>query len=137
MGLDMGDEVRIPIQSDQDIPVARRETRSLAAALRFSPGDSTLLATAISVLARNIVTHARTGEIHLKVIKGISNSGIQAIARGDGPEDRNVKEALRDGSWTSGSIGPMSPGVRRLVDEFYVLSEVNGGTTVLIRKWKW
>ena len=138
----MDDEIRVPIASDQDILVARQKGRSLAAGLDFSPGDATLIATAISELARNIVTYARRGEIRLKVINGAGRAGldaqqgIQVIAHDEGPGIPDVQQALRDGFSTSGSLGLGLPGVRRLVDEFQIVSAENRGTTVTVRKWK-
>lgn len=43
-------EIHVPINSDQDIVAARQKGRSMAAALGFSSGDATLIATAISEL---------------------------------------------------------------------------------------
>lgn len=132
----MDDEIRVRINSDQDIVVARQKGRSLAAELGFSSGDATLLATAISELARNIVTYAKTGEIVLKAIQGSPRRGIEVIACDNGPGIHDVKQALRDGFSTSGSLGLGLPGVMRLVDEFQIGSEENRGTTVRIKKWK-
>lgn len=132
----MDDETRVRINSDQDIVVARQKGRSLAIALGFSSGDATLVATAISELARNIVSYAKTGDIVLKVIHGSANSGIQVVARDNGPGIPDVQQALRDGFSTSGSLGLGLPGVMRLVDEFHIASVESQGTTVSIKKWK-
>ncbi len=132
----MDDETRVRINSDQDIVVARQKGRSLAVALGFSSGDATLLATAISELARNIVSYAKTGDIVLKIIHGSANSGIQIVARDNGPGIADVQQALRDGFSTSGSLGLGLPGVMRLVDEFHIASVESQGTTVSIKKWK-
>jgi serine/threonine-protein kinase RsbT len=132
----MEDDIQVAIRSDQDIVVARQKGRSLAIALEFSSGDATLIATAISELARNIVSYATAGEIRLKAINGSSRRGIQITARDDGPGIVDVEQALRDGFSTSGSLGLGLPGVRRLVDEFHIQSAKDRGTTVTIRKWK-
>ena len=132
----MENEIQVPINSDQDIVAARQKGRSLAAALGFSSGDATLVATAISELARNIITYARSGEIRLAVINGSARQGIQLIASDQGPGIPDVQQALRDGFSTSGSLGLGLPGVMRLVDEFEIVSEENRGTTVTAKKWK-
>ena len=134
--------MRVPIASDQDILTARQKGRSLAAGLSFSPGDATLVATAISELARNIVTYAGRGEIRLKVVNGNTrpgkeaHRGIEVMACDEGPGIGDVQQALRDGFSTSGSLGLGLPGVKRLMDEFQIVSSENGGTTVTVRKWK-
>lgn len=129
-------EIRVRINSDQDIVAARQKGRALAIALGFSSGDATLIATAISELARNIVTYAKVGEIRLMVLHNSTRPGIQLIARDTGPGIPDITLALRDGFSTSGSLGLGLPGVKRLVDEFEIVSEVNQGTTVTAKKWK-
>ena len=44
--------------------------------------------------------------------------------------------ALESGFSTSGGLGLGLPGVRRLTDEFDIVSEVGRGTTVTVKKWK-
>jgi serine/threonine-protein kinase RsbT len=130
-------ETRVPIRSDQDIVTARQKGRSLAAALDFTSGEATLIAAAISELARNIVSYAKQGEIRMKVIDGSPDRrGIQVIAQDEGPGIADLDLALRDGFSTAGGLGIGLPGVKRLVDEFHIESERNRGTTVTIKKWR-
>jgi serine/threonine-protein kinase RsbT len=129
-------EIRVAINSDQDIVSARQKGRAMAIELGFSSGDATLIATAISELARNIVTYARKGQITLKGVQGSSRVGILVIASDEGPGILDIRQALRDGFSTSGSLGLGLPGVRRLMDEFEITSQPNLGTTVAVKKWR-
>jgi serine/threonine-protein kinase RsbT len=129
-------EIRVGINSDQDIVVARQKGRAMANELGFSPGDATLIATAISELARNIVSYARKGEITLKMVNGLNRQGIAVTAIDEGPGIPDIRQALRDGFSTSGSLGLGLPGVRRLMDEFEIDSQPGQGTTVAVKKWK-
>ena len=129
-------EITVAINSDQDIVSARQKGRAMAMELGFSSGDATLIATAISELARNIVTYARKGQITLKGIQGSSRIGILVIASDQGPGIPDTRQALRDGFSTSGSLGLGLPGVRRLMDEFEITSQPNLGTTVAVKKWR-
>ena len=124
------------INSDQDIVTARQRGRALATELGFSTGDATLIATAISELARNIVSYARKGEISLKMVHGSSRQGVLIIASDSGPGIQDIRQAMRDGFSTSGSLGLGLPGVRRLMDEFEIASETGRGTIVKVKKWK-
>jgi len=128
-------EIRVAINSDQDIVGARQKGRSLAAQLGFSPADATLIATAISELARNIVSYARKGEIRLQAVQNATRQGIVVTAADEGPGIPDVLQALRDGFSTSGSLGLGLPGVRRLMDEFQISSQPGHGTTVTVKKW--
>jgi serine/threonine-protein kinase RsbT len=132
----VGNEIHVSINSDQDIVAARQKGRTLASALGFSSGDATLIAAAISELARNIVTYAKAGEIQLKELNGSTRQGIQVVACDKGPGIQDVPQALRDGFSTSGSLGLGLPGVKRLMDEFEIVSAEASGTTVTVRKWK-
>ena len=129
-------EIRVTISSDQDIVVARQKGRSLALELGFSSGDATLIATAISELARNIVSYAGSGLIALKDVHGNTGVGITVTASDNGPGIPNVSQALRDGFSTSGSLGLGLPGVRRMMDEFEIASEPGQGTRVVVKKWR-
>ena len=129
-------EIRVSINSDQDIVSARQKGRLMATEVGFSTGDATLIATAISELARNIVSYARKGQITLKMVNGMNRQGISVIATDDGPGITDIRQALRDGFSTSGSLGLGLPGVRRLMDEFEITSQPGKGTTVAVKKWR-
>ena len=129
-------EIRVAINSDQDIVLARQKGRVMATELGFSTGDATLIATAISELARNIISYARKGQITLKMVNGLNRQGIAVIASDDGPGIPDIHQALRDGFSTSGSLGLGLPGVRRLMDEFEISSQPGRGTTVAVKKWR-
>lgn len=130
-------ESSVPVASDTEIVNARRQGRGLAEEMGFSPTDATLVATAISELARNIVHYAGSGEILLGRINGKDRpAGIAIIARDSGPGISDLQLALRDGFSTSGGLGLGLPGVRRIMDEFDIDSRLGGGTTVTTIKWK-
>ena len=129
-------EIGVAINSDQDIVLARQKGRAKAIELGFSSGDATLIATAISELARNIVVYAGKGRITLKAVNGLNRQGISVVASDEGPGIPDVRQALRDGFSTSGSLGLGLPGVRRLMDEFEITSQPGRGTTVVVKKWR-
>jgi serine/threonine-protein kinase RsbT len=126
----------VAIHSDQDIVVARQKGRAMAMELGFSSGDATLIAAAISELARNIISYAGEGEIQLNEMKGPNPTGMRIIARDEGPGIRDITQAMRVGFSTSGSLGIGLPGVKRLMDEFAISSVPGRGTTVTVKKWK-
>jgi serine/threonine-protein kinase RsbT len=129
-------EIMLPIASDVDIVIARQRGRTLAVQLGFSPTEATLIATAISELARNIVLYAKHGEIGLTVVNGSRKGGVIVVARDEGPGIADVSRAVAAGYSTSGGLGLGLSGVRRLMDEFEIASELGKGTTVTIKRWK-
>jgi serine/threonine-protein kinase RsbT len=128
-------DILVAIRSDADIVLARQRGRALAADIGFTATDATLIATAISELARNIVSYAQQGEVVMRSAETTQAKGIMIIARDSGPGIRSVQDALRDGYSTSGGLGLGLPGVKRLMDEFAIESELQRGTAVTVKKW--
>jgi len=128
--------VRVPMSSDIDLVIARREGRAMAEQLGLSSSEATLVATAISELARNIVNYAKVGEIHVSLVSNGTKRGISVVARDQGPGIADIRLALQAGYSTSGGLGLGLPGVRRIMDEFDIASEPGRGTTITVTKWK-
>lgn len=129
-------EVRIPIRADADVVTARKQGRELAARAGFSGTELTIIATAISEIARNIVMFAKRGEILVSLVGEDGREGVTVVARDAGPGIPNLEQALQDGYSGYGGMGLGLPGSRRLMDEFEVSSELDSGTTVTMTKWR-
>lgn len=126
----------ITIRHEADLLAARQRGRALAATLRFSSSELTLIATAISEVARNILSYAGTGEILLRLAHRGSRQGIVVVARDRGPGIADLALAMQDGYSTAGSLGLGLPGAKRLMDEFEIVSKVGSGTTITMSKWE-
>jgi len=125
----------VPIEHESDIVTARQKGRELCAELGFGNTDRTLVATAISEVARNIVRYAQRGEIVLERAEARGRVGIEVVARDTGPGIADVELAMRDGYSTGHSLGLGLPGAKRLMDEFELVSAPSAGTTITMRKW--
>jgi serine/threonine-protein kinase RsbT len=132
----MEDEVRVAINADSDLVTARAEGRAMAERLGFPRPDPTLIATAISEIARNIVVHVGQGEIILKPLEEKERYGLLVIATDKGAGIRDVEAALRDNYSGRGGLGLGLAGARRLMDEFQLASDADSGTTVTMKKWR-
>jgi serine/threonine-protein kinase RsbT len=127
----------IPIESDADVVTARQQARAMAMKLELTSTDQTLLATAISEVARNITAYAERGEVLLKTIRDShGRHGIRVVARDEGPGIENVELALQDGFTSGSGLGLGLPGARRLVDEFEIETAPGRGTTVTLVMWE-
>jgi serine/threonine-protein kinase RsbT len=130
------DQSIIPIESDADVVTARQRARAMAGDLELTSTDQTLLATAISEVARNITTYAKRGEVLLSVVHDDNGrEGIQVIARDQGPGIENLELAMQDGYTSGGGLGLGLPGARRLVDDFNIETAPGQGTTVTLVMW--
>jgi serine/threonine-protein kinase RsbT len=132
----MEDEVRVAINNDADLVTARAEGRAMAERLGFPRPDPTLIATAISEVARNIVVHVGSGEIVLRPFEDAHCYGVIVIAKDEGPGIRDVDAAVQDDYSGKGGLGLGLPGARRLMDDFEIASSADSGTTVTMRKWR-
>jgi len=145
--------VKIEIKEEYDIVTARVSAKEEAKKLGFGIVDQTRIATAVSELARNIVDYAGEGVIEInivrtEVVEGGSRSrserhgeaeerlGLEIIAADNGPGIGDIEKALEDGFSTGGGLGIGLGGVRRLMDEFEIQSNVGEGTKVRVVKWK-
>jgi negative regulator of sigma-B (phosphoserine phosphatase) len=89
-------DVCVPIRDDSDIVAARSAGRSVAEQRGFGGSDLTMIATAISELARNILKYAHEGEIVIEPVERNSKAGVAVVARDDGPGIADVSLAMRD-----------------------------------------
>jgi serine/threonine-protein kinase RsbT len=128
-------ETTMMIASDLDIVAARRQGRTFVLQLGFSSPEATLVATAISELARNIVMYAKEGEIVLRPLEHDGRTGILIIARDEGPGISEGSRAAIDAP-TAGGMTLGLCAMKRLVDELEIDSRAGQGTRVAVKKWK-
>jgi serine/threonine-protein kinase RsbT len=129
------DEILVHVSSDSDVVAAREKGRELSARLGFSSIDLTLIVTAISEVARNILLYAHEGDIVLRLDNHDGHRGIVVEARDEGPGIPDLDLAMRDSYSTGNGLGLGLPGARRLMDEFEIQSELSKGTIVVMKKW--
>src|SRR5262245_17486168 len=79
------DEAHIEIVHETDIVTARQKARELAAKVGFTTTDQTLIALAISEIARNIISYAQRGEVTLGRTEDGGRRGVVIVARDEGP----------------------------------------------------
>lgn len=123
-------ETWINIGSNEDIVEARRSGSLLVQEMGFSGSRITLVTTVISELARNILLYARAGEIVLSRLDGSAQLNVRASDRGPGID--NLPMVLSGGYSTSGGLGLGLSGLRRIVDEFDIKTQVGKGTEVSV-----
>jgi serine/threonine-protein kinase RsbT len=130
------DEIVVQIASDTDVVTARQAGREMAAQVGFTPGDQTVIAAAISEIARNILSYAKHGEVYLRIATNGVGMGVVVIARDQGPGIADVPRMMLDGVSTSGGLGLGLAGSKRLMDDFEIVSAPGKGTTVTMKKWR-
>lgn len=128
-------QVQVRIRNSADIVAARQQGRALAAEAGFSHSNLTIIATAISEVARNIVEYAKEGELRISLIGDAMKKGVEIVASDRGPGIGDLSMVMRDGFSTGKGLGIGLPGAKRLMDEFAIASAIGAGTTVTMKKW--
>lgn len=122
----------IPIKSDIDIFKARRAGREMAREMGFHSRDYTSIEITISELATNIVKYAVEGIIRLEVIE----DGLQIVSEDWGKGIEDIARALQGKGASVSGLGIGLAGVKRLMDQLEIKSEIGRGTKIVARKWK-
>jgi serine/threonine-protein kinase RsbT len=131
----VSDDIVVQVNNPDDIVTARQAGHHLARDLGFSLTDVTMIATAISELARNITSYAGHGAIRVVIADREGRKALVVRAEDDGPGIADVERALEDGYSTGRGLGLGLPGARRLMDRMVVDSAPGRGTVV--ETWKW
>jgi serine/threonine-protein kinase RsbT len=125
----------VDVNNSDDIVIARQAGHELARQLGFSLTDVTMIATAISEIARNITSYAGRGEVRVGVQYRDGRKALVVRAEDDGPGIADIERALEDGYSTGRGLGLGLPGARRLMDRLIVDSAPGSGT--IVEMWKW
>lgn len=120
-----------------DVLRARKTGREMASGAGFNDIKTTEIEIAISELGLNLIKHkAVRGEIILTLVQDEGSlTGFEIIARDLGPGMPDSIGAMRDGESSTGTLGIGLSGVKRLMDEFTLTSQIGMGTVVKVRKW--
>ncbi len=125
----------ITINKEWDIVGARQLGRDMTKKMGFGTVDQARVTTAISELARNIYLYTERGKICFEIIDTIDRKGMCVIATDVGPGIEDISKVMQDGYTTSGGLGAGLPGVKRLMDEFDIQTEVGVGTKIKTTTW--
>lgn len=128
-------DIVVAIDNSDDIVEARKAGHQLALDLGFSLTDVTMIATAISEIARNITSYAGRGSVRVFVADREGHKALVVRAEDQGPGIADIERAMEDGYSTGRGLGMGLPGSRRLMDRLLVESALGRGTVV--EMWKW
>ena len=131
----MATDIVVDVHHPDDIVTARQAGHQMARGLGFSLTDVTMIATAISEVARNITSYAGRGAVRVAVQLREGREALVVRAEDEGPGIADVERALEDGYSTGRGLGLGLPGARRLMDRLIVESQPGRGT--VIEMWKW
>jgi len=123
------------IDDEVDIVKVRKLVREAAHRIGFGVTDVTRIVTAASELARNVYRYAGSGTMHWRLIIKNTQVGIELIFEDKGPGISDIGQAMGMGYTSGGGLGMGLPGVKRLMSEMEIQSEVGCGTIIKVIKW--
>jgi len=121
--------------TESDIRDAIVSCRQLARSLGFRQAQATMVATALSELARNCLYHAGGGQIYIRILHKENRVGIGIEALDHGPGIADIDLAMQDYYSTRGTLGVGLPAAKRLMDSIEIESTLGLGTRVRANKW--
>ena len=125
---------RFLISQPIDLNIAITSTLSWQPLIGASAIDKSFIATIVSELASNIIKYAKSGYIKLRSYEWPGNIEIEVLAIDNGSGIANVELAMQEHFSSSGSLGLGLSGVKRIADDFEILSSVGHGTYIFARK---
>jgi serine/threonine-protein kinase RsbT len=134
--MEISEESRILLSESTDNARAILVALEIANRTGFGEIERSLIATAVSELATNILRYAKEGSVTLKTIRLGDRIGIEVLAEDHGPGIKDLDEAMKDHVSTGNSLGLGLPSVKRIMDQFEIESQPGRGTRVWARKWR-
>jgi signal transduction histidine kinase/DNA-binding response OmpR family regulator len=127
--------LRIALERDTDIVLARRRTRRIVELLGYNQHTQTRITTAVSEIARNAVEHGGGGAIEF-YLSSESPASLEIIVSDQGPGIPAAREATEDrghhGAKPGVGLGIGLRGARRLVRDFSIETGPERGTRITI-----
>ncbi|OJH35175.1 ATP-binding SpoIIE family protein phosphatase [Cystobacter ferrugineus] len=114
---------------------ARRTAAALASKLGFNEEAQGKVALVASEAAKNLVAHAREGQLLLRALHAGSHVGVELLALDKGPGMADVDRCMRDGYTTAGTGGSGLGAMRRMSTVFDIYSQPGVGTALLAQLW--
>lgn len=133
--LDVIGEDRFELKDQQSMILALAMVRRRLLELGLSALMISKLLTVSSELSVNVLKYANRGTLFLKQLKKAQKRGLQISVVDEGPGIADVEKALQDHFSTSGTLGLGLPGVKRIVDDFHLESDLGKGTRVYATIW--
>jgi serine/threonine-protein kinase RsbT len=127
------------IKIEDDISTVRTSVKRIVALLNFSLVNQTKVITAASELARNTLEHGGGGHALIQLVDEAGRVGVRLVFEDTGPGIADIDTAMEDGFTTGKGMGLGLGGAKRLMDNFEIESNADGGasgTRVSVTKWQ-
>ena len=128
-------QVHFRISERSEVGAARRAGLELAQAHGFDEIQAGKIGLCITEAATNIVKHAGSGSIVVRILQRSGVNGFEILALDRGPGIANLNVSLRDGVSSAGSPGNGLGAMTRAADHFEIYAPAGNGTALLLEIW--
>ena len=118
----------VNITIEQDVVLARRRARQIAAILGFEPQDQSRVATAVSEIARNAFEYGGGGTVDFLLGGGELSHMLLVRVHDSGPGIKELDAVLGGRYQSHTGMGLGISGTRRLTDHFEITSGPGAGS---------
>ncbi|MDH5674845.1 MAG: anti-sigma regulatory factor [Myxococcales bacterium] len=127
-------KLTLRVQQPGDVARAVLHARRLAEQAGFEEEDAVAIATAVSELATNAITHGGGGIAKLRTFDEQGRTCFQVEVEDRGPGIADPERAMQAHYSTAGTLGLGLPGVDRLMNDLHIEAMPGGGARVSARK---
>jgi anti-sigma regulatory factor (Ser/Thr protein kinase) len=124
---------QVAVGESADVGAARSAAQQLATSAGFEETDAHRVGIVATEMATNLVKHAGSGELLMRVVAKEPDSEVEVLSLDRGGGMTNVFESMTDGHSTAGSPGTGLGAMRRLSELFDIHSVPSRGTAILAR----
>jgi anti-sigma regulatory factor (Ser/Thr protein kinase) len=128
-------QVSVAITERSEVGAARRRAVEISESIGFDSTQAGKVGLCVTEAATNIVKHAGSGRIVLRVMEQNGVKGVEILALDRGPGMANLGTSLRDGVSTAGSQGTGLGTLARQSDTFEAYAPLGRGTALRLEIW--
>jgi anti-sigma regulatory factor (Ser/Thr protein kinase) len=124
-----------PVTESSQVASTRRAATDLAVKSGLDDTTAGELAIVVTEAATNILKHAGSGLVLLRLLRSGTLRGVEMIALDRGPGFSNLASSMQDGTTTAGSYGVGLGAMRRLSRSFDIYSAPGKGAALWAQFW--
>ena len=125
----------ILLKNENDILTVRQLMKQISQKLDFSYLDTVRIATVASELSRYAWEFGKKGNVQIEIIEKQKNTGLMLVFIYQSKEIEVDGKRLNKNNYVNSDSGVGLKGAKKLMDFFDIQSELEKGTTIVVKKW--
>jgi len=126
--------LKVPLDNESDVVIARQQARQIAALSGFDKQEQTRIATAVSEIVRNAFAYASEGSVEFAIEGAIVPQVLMITISDHGAGITDLEDILVGRYRSQSGMGMGILGARRLMDQCEISTVPNQGTVIRMKK---